>query len=397
MEIDLSIWHLIVLGLLALGVAYLLIWYWKKLGKRREMLAPTLYLDALKNLLSGEESLAYQKLKMVVASDSGNVDAYLRLGDILRHRNQLERAIQIHRDLLLRPDLAEGEKGLILKSLAADYLHAGDWDRAIKTLEELSGQIGHDAWSAEKLSLANEKKKNWEEAARACAKFLKLKGEKDTSYLAKFHLLAGRDWADKKEYHKARLEYKEALGLDEKLDIAHLCIGDSYQTERRTEDAIEFWKKFLAVSPQLGFLVYPKLERAYFELGKFGEITEVYSEVLQKDPKNSYALLGLARILEKRGRAGQALEQYSSILENDPGFAPARQAVARLLLEQKRPSEALRETEFLLENLAVLQERFACSRCGWTSADYFFLCATCGAFRTARLEVPSKAGTPPPD
>ncbi len=397
MEIDLSFWHLIVLGVLALGSAYFLIWYWKKLGQRREMLTPTLYLDALKNLLSGEESLAYQQLKMVVAADSGNVDAYLRLGDILRHKNQLERSIQIHRDLLLRPNLAEAEKGLILRSLAADYLHAGDWDRAVKTLEDLSGQNGYDAWSAEKLSLAYEKKKNWEEAARAYARLLKVTGEKNTTYLAKFHLLAGRDWVDKKQYHEARLEYKEALGFDEKLDVAYLYIADSYQTEKRTEDAIEFWKKFLGLSPRLGFLVYPKLERAYFELGKFGEITEVYSEVLQKDPKNSYALLGLARILEKRGRASQALEQYVAMLENDPGFAPARQAVARLLLEQKRPSEALRETEFLLDSLVVLRERFCCSRCGWMTSDYFFLCGTCGAFRTARLEPSRKVSAPPSD
>ncbi len=397
MEIDLSIWHLIVLGILALGAAYLLIWYWKKLGQRREMLTPTLYLDALKNLLSGEESLAYQKLKMVVAADSSNVDAYLRLGDILRHRKQLERAIQIHRDLLLRPNLTDAEKGLILKSLAADYLEGGDWDRAVKALEDLSGLEGYDAWSAEKLAGAYEKKKNWEEAEKAYANYLKLKGEKDLSYLAKFHLLAGRDWFEKKEYHKARLEYKEALNFDEKLDIPHLYIADSYQTERRTEDAIEFWKKFLGASPQLGFLVYPKLERAYFELGKFGEITEVYREVLHSDPKNSYALLGLARILEKRGRSGQATEQYASILENDPAFAPARQALARLLLEQKRPSEALRETEFLLENLAVMHERFYCSRCGWTSPEYFFLCGSCDAFRTARLETAAKTIPVPPD
>jgi lipopolysaccharide biosynthesis regulator YciM len=326
------------------------------------------------------------------------VDAYLRLGDILRRKRQLERAIQIHRDLLLRPNLTENEKGLVLKSLAADYLDARDWDSAVKTLEELSGLSGYDAWSAEKLASAYERKKNWEEAKKAYAKYLKLKSEKDTSYLAKFHLLAGRDFGEKKEYHKARLEYKEALNFDEKLDWAYMYIADSYQTERRTEDAIEFWKKFLATSPQLGFLVYPKLERAYFELGKFGDITEVYSEVLRKDPKNSRALLGLARILEKRGRANQAMEQYSSILEGDPAFAPARQALARLLLEQKRPSEALRETEFLLEHLAGMREEFYCARCGWSSSEYFFLCGSCDAFRSARLETAVKTSpAPPPD
>lgn len=397
MEIDLSIWHLIVLGVLALGAAYFLIWYWKKLGKRREMLTPTLYLDALKNLLSGEEALAYQKLKMVVSGDSGNVDAYLRLGDILRHKKQLERAIQIHRDLLLRPDLSQAEKGMVLKSLAADYLEAEDWDRAIKTLEDLYANEGHDWWASEKLAQAYEKKKNWEKAEESYKEYLKLKGEKDASPLAKYHLLAGRDWAGEKEYHKARLAYKEALNFDEKLDIAYLYIADSYQIEKRAEDAIEFWKKFLQTAPQLGFLAYPKLERAYFELGKFGEITEVYSAVLKSDPKNSYARIGLARILEKRGRSAQAMEEYASILETDSGFAPARQALARLLLEQKRPAEALREIEYLWESQLSLRERFLCSKCGWTTGEYFFLCGRCGAFRSARLETAAQVSLNRPD
>jgi len=395
--IDLSIKHLIALGLLALAVAYLLIWYWKKLGKRRELLMPTLYLDALKNLLSGEESLAYQKLKMVVSSDSGNVDAYLRLGDILRHRKLLERAIQIHRDLLLRPNLTDEEKGMVLKSLAADYLETEDWERAIKTLDDLYANEGHDRWATEKLAFAYEQMKNWKEAKKAYEEFLKLKGEKDASPLAKYHLLAGRDWALKKEYHKARLEYKEALNYAEKLDLAYLYIADSYHIERRIEDAIEFWKKFLEAAPELGFLAYPKLERAYFELGKFGEITEVYSEVLRHSPKNSYARLGLARILEKRGRSNQALEEYASIVESDQTFAPARQALARLLLEQKRPAEALKEIEYLLESLLSFNERFFCSKCGLAGSEYFFLCDNCSAFLTARLETITKVNPARPD
>jgi lipopolysaccharide biosynthesis regulator YciM len=297
----------------------------------------------------------------------------------------------------LRPNLSEAEKGMVLKSLAADYLEAADWDRAAKTLEDLYANEGHDLWAAEKLAQAYEKKKNWEKAAESYKEYLKLKGEKDVAPLAKYHLLAGREYAGQKEFHKARLEYKEALNCDPKLDIACLYIAESYQIEKRTEDAIEFWKKFLEAAPQLGFLAYPRLERAYFELGKFGEITEVYSAVLRKDPKNGHARLGLARILEKRGRVAQAMEEYASILEAQPDFPPARQALARLLLEQKRPSEALREIEYLFESQSAFRERFLCSKCGWTTPDYFFLCGRCGAFRTARLETVGQAAPGQPD
>jgi tetratricopeptide (TPR) repeat protein len=209
--------------------------------------------------------------------------------------------------------------------------------------------------------------------------------------------LAGKEWAEKKEYHKARLEYKEALNYDENLEVAYLYIADSYQIEKRTEDAIEFWKKFLAAAPRLGFLAYPKLERAYFELGKFGEITGVYNEVLQKDPKNGYARLGLARILEKRGRASQAMEEYASVLEVDPSFAPAHQALARLLLEQKRPAEALKEIDYLLASFFPYRERFYCSKCGQPAGGFFFLCPNCGAFHSARLETAVKPSPASPD
>ena len=85
-------------------------------GKKPES---TIYLDALRDLLDGRQEAAFTKLRQVVAEDANNLDAYLRLGRILRENNQPQRALQVHKDLTLRSGLSKPERGAILREIAS--------------------------------------------------------------------------------------------------------------------------------------------------------------------------------------------------------------------------------------------------------------------------------------
>ena len=57
------------------------------------------YMEALKDLIRGDEESAFRHLKRVVKEDTANIDAYLKLGDIFRRKGEVVRALQIHRQL----------------------------------------------------------------------------------------------------------------------------------------------------------------------------------------------------------------------------------------------------------------------------------------------------------
>ncbi len=73
--------------LLIVIAAYLI--YERYSGKQRKA-DSALYVDALRDLLDGRQESAFTKLRQVVSEDAANLDAYIRLGQILRENNKLQ-------------------------------------------------------------------------------------------------------------------------------------------------------------------------------------------------------------------------------------------------------------------------------------------------------------------
>src|SRR5215813_6486885 len=104
--------------LILLIAALLVYMFYERVYRQETKQGSDLYAEALSDLLNGRMEKAFSKLRQVVSEDSGNVDAYLRLGHIMREYRQPERALQIHRDLTLRTGLKPDQKASILEQLA---------------------------------------------------------------------------------------------------------------------------------------------------------------------------------------------------------------------------------------------------------------------------------------
>ena len=105
--------------------------------KPKQITESELYIEALKDLLDNRNESAFTKLRQVVADDSDNIDAYLRLGKILKEHNKPQQALQVHKDLTLRGGLTSDDKSAILKHLFDDYLALENVDMAQAALKEL--------------------------------------------------------------------------------------------------------------------------------------------------------------------------------------------------------------------------------------------------------------------
>src|SRR4030066_876652 len=127
------------LALIALSLLMVLIFviFWTKNRATPKEIAQEIFVEGLMALASGNHKVAYQKFRSVVQQDTENVDAYLMLGNLLRQRGKAEKALQIHKELTIRPSLTEAKRIQVQKSLADDYLAVGQHDRAAEILEEL--------------------------------------------------------------------------------------------------------------------------------------------------------------------------------------------------------------------------------------------------------------------
>ncbi|UCB52603.1 MAG: tetratricopeptide repeat protein [Candidatus Zixiibacteriota bacterium] len=355
---------------------------WSRAKGKKRKVSPELYIDALKALLAGEERTAFQQLRQVARDDPDNVDAYLRLGDLFRKNKRYDKALQIHRELTLRPSLTQEEKEEVLTSLAEDYSASGKHDKAISALEELLKASEKDEKVAFRLLSEYEETGDWEEAFQLRKKTSHRREDEANRILALYKVLWGRDRAEKGELHKARVAYKEALNYDEKCVPAYIYLGQAYHRDQRLKDAVQYWKKLLELAPDAGYLVFDELEKALFELGEYGEISEVYERILSHNPKDTFALFALARIYEKKGMAEAAIEKYKQIVDVDSTFLSARLSLAKLYQEEGRKDESTDLLDDLIEILPPAERVFTCQQCGHTTGQPLWRCPSCKSWNS---------------
>lgn len=355
---------------------------WSRAKGKRRKVSPELYIDALKALLAGEERAAFQQLRQVARDDPENVDAFLKLGDLFRKNKRYDKALQIHRELTLRPSLSQEEKEEVLTSLAEDFSASGKHDKAISVLEELLKTSERDEKVAHRLLSEYEEIENWEEAFQLRKKVSHRGGQEADRILALYKVFWGRDRAEKGELHKARVAYKEALNYDEKCVPAYIYLGQAYHLDQRLKDAVQYWKKLLEMAPGAGYLVFDDLERTLFELGEYGEISEIYERILNRDPNDTFALFSLARIHEKKGMVEDAMEKYKQIIDADSSFLSARLSLAKLYQQEGRKEESIDLLDDLIEILPPAERVFTCSQCEHTTGQPLWRCPSCKSWNS---------------
>ena len=294
-----------------------------------------IYLEALKDLLDGKQEKAFSKLREVVAEDSSNIDAYIRLGVILRENNKPAQALQVHKDLTLRSGLPVDLKAEILKHLYYDYSDLKEYDTAEAALRELVEIKPKNRWALIKLLEIQKSQLKWDEAYETAVRLLKIEENKSKKPLAEFKFHMGEQLFKKREYHKARILFKEAIGLNPQYVDAYLAIGDSYQAEARFEDALNFWNKMISNVPQQGHQVIERLKKVLFELGRYGEMNKICENILSHAPKNLAARLCLAEFYEKKGDADLAEVILVSIIDDYPNDMKSVVELIRIYLEKK--------------------------------------------------------------
>ncbi|MFQ5452973.1 MAG: tetratricopeptide repeat protein [Candidatus Zixiibacteriota bacterium] len=306
-----------------------------------------LYLEALRDLLDDRQESAFTKLRQVVTEDSTNIDAYLRLGKILRDNNKPDRALQIHKDLTLRAELTNDEKIDVLQQLFNDYIELKDYDMAQAALKELISLNPRNRWAYVKLLELQKEGQKWDDAYETAVMLLKIESNKSKKPLAAFKYHMGEELYKQREYHKARVLFKEALGFDPMYVQAYLAIGDSYNDEKRFEDAVNFWNKLISTVPDQGHQVIGRLKKTLFNLGRYGEINQICENILKHSPKNFFARLCLAEFYEKKGDVDLAEEILVELVNDYPDDVKSALELIRIYLEKNET----KKIEELIRNI----------------------------------------------
>lgn len=345
------------------------------------------YLSALEYLAEGNDKWAIQKFKEAVREDSENVEAYLRLGDLLRKKGLTSNALKIHKDLTLRSNLTSDMKSRINYSLLLDYEEMESHKNAIDIASILlENPKNFEKEIAVKILNHLEKEEEWQKAYNALRKYFKELTPQLKKKTALYLVLNGITIQEKGEGKEARIKFKEAIKIDPECVAAYYYIGKSYYHEERVADAIVEWEKLCKNIPQKSYFVFEELEKAWFDLGKFKEAEGLYKAILKGDPSNVHAAIALSEIYYKKedfDRAIHILEQISEEKPDDPRLLGYRLQILIHKTQYKVASQLAQD--YFQKNYQMADFHFICQECQYKTDEPLWICPQCKSLDTFEI------------
>jgi lipopolysaccharide assembly protein B len=368
-----SFFLLIVVIFLA-GVAF---YYYFQVKERAKTKTVSPYTEGLLAVLQGDRLRAIQKLRETVASDSTNIDAYLRLGSLFAEMGDLSRAIKVHRTLTLRADLKTSQKIEVYRALAKEYTLTSDSARTLESLQQILSMSKKDLWALEQKCILQEAQEDWAGAYDSAVKLLNAGGTVSQRRLAVLKLHEGSALCRNKKERDGRIQFREAMKLDNTFVGPYLYWGDSYIRENRTEDAVKIWKRLLDVNPAQSYLAFERLEQHLFDLGRFSEVEQIYRTVIRTYPQNIHAYVALAKFLDKRGDRGDALSVLEDGVSHNPNSLWLRRRLIQMYGEMCDFDRVLALSRDVLSRVMKEGYEFSCSNCNHVSREPLWLCPKC--------------------
>jgi len=364
-------------GLLA-GVGYAA-WALSRDATSERPKEETPYQQGLNALLAGDRDGALQAFTETVQTDSDNVDAYIHLGNLLRERGEVERAHQLHRELMVRAGQTPSQERAVREGLVLDLIALGRPEQAVEEARELRSLDRRNGGSLKLLLRAHEAARHWERAFEVRSEMSKTSGERDAEGLARYRSAIGEVLLREGKLDEAKRQFKAALRLQRDEPAALLRLGDIYYETHHADRAAVLWRALAEAHPSFSHLVLERLEASYFEKGRFGEVGQAYEEMLARNPRDTRILLALARMRMKKGDLADAGRALNEALEIEPDSLPARLLLADLYRRRGDMSRALDEMESLLRGMGS-GDHYVCASCGQSSEEYWSRCPHCFAW-----------------
>ena len=125
---------------------------------------PDSFYRGLNLLLNEQPDRALDVFLDAAEIDQDTAEMHIALGNLFRRRGEIERATQIHQNLIARPDLNPSLRALSLYELAQDYFKAGLFDRAEGLLQELRQVPEYNEQACRFLLQIYDQEKEWHSA-----------------------------------------------------------------------------------------------------------------------------------------------------------------------------------------------------------------------------------------
>jgi len=383
---------LVILVAFVAGVAIGRLWTRSRAARttgRRQEASSIHYILGLDFLASRQIDRAVSELTLAARKNTEAIEIYLILGNLLREKGQLERAIQIHQSILHRPGLSSDERAHALLCLGMDFKRAGFRNRAMDTFREVVELEPDNAYALSNLVKIYEAEHDWERALEAHEKLCSVTGEIDTTVRAFLYDQIGQAAAHAEEGPVAARAFEEALRSEPHVCAPYIHYGDLLESQGRLEQAEEKWLALASDNPRHAHLVFDRLRRVRERLGRDETLAEVLESVIAQDDTDWRAHVALAKLKREQGETDEAFRLLMDAVHTNPHALAVHLEVWRALVSV---DDGDRVQTYLDEvgRSAFFLDPYICMKCNYRANGILWRCPHCQEWNTfveERLET----------
>ena len=328
--------YIFVLIALILIASISIYYHFKKPSSKKR--TDIIYMEALNAMFLSDKRKAISLLSSLVKNDSEHVNAYLQLGNLLRSEDT-DRAIKIHQMLTVRQNLDKETKVEIFKSLALDYKKNNDLSKSKFEAEKIFEIDKNNLWANVFLLSIAEENEDWDYAEKKAKDLTKIKGYDGKVNLSKYTLQKGVMYLEQNNMSEAEKLFRKAIEESPEFGMPYKYLGDIKYANRDLVKAVDYWEKYMELSPNESHLVFDNIETALFDLGRYSEVEKFYRKVLENNSKDLNAGLRLANVLNEKGENKAALNLIDSFIREDDHSVLVMLMKLKLSLSTKTPAE----------------------------------------------------------
>jgi len=331
------------------------------------------YFQGLNYLLNDEQDKALNIFIKLVETDWETIDTSLALGAIFRRKGEIDKAIKLHQNLLARPSLPQEYKGMVLLSLAKDYLQAGWLDRAENLFNEIVENEAFTHEAQECLMSIYEKEQDWEKAINIARRFQSKGNITLAATTAHYYCELSQKAHSKNDLKEAEALATQALNADKNCVRASILLADFAITRGRFQKAIRFLRQVEIQNEKLLPLALDKLVLCYRNTSNLNKALS-YLRSLEQKHKNIFLTPVLTSLIEEIFSKEDALQYLIDSVHETPSLF-----TLNTLLQLQGPDTSQQKTLLptVIEAITEKQPDYQCINCGYSANTHVWSCPSC--------------------
>ncbi|MBR7887313.1 lipopolysaccharide assembly protein LapB [Marinomonas sp. A79] len=341
---------------------------------------PNDYFRGLNHLLNDQHSEAIDAFVDSLEVNSDTFDIHLTLGNLFRKKGEIQKAINIHQNLLARPEISEREMRMVQLELASDFMSAGLLDRAGRLLLNMASTSKKSEFQPKILSLLvdlYEFEQSWDKAIQIGDELIKTTtSKKEIKRLGHFHCEMAQELQKKEQWKAAYQHYKDALEVDPTCVRASIGAADVLSGQGRHRDSIKELKHAAEQDPEFISVILPKLKESYQKVWGSSGYIKFLQEYNQKKPSTALIVALVQHYLETD-------QDYAEMfLVEQLRLHPTIKGFKELISLQLTDSQGYNQQHLavlyeLIDQLVQAKHKYQCRQCGFSGHQLHWQCPSC--------------------